>query len=78
MFNIGHIVQHKKTTQVGKIIGHGCQVSENTYFLTFKVQVLRGVSPTPIVEDIVDEWCSWQGGRERLLSQDSLYIPIAA
>jgi hypothetical protein len=78
MFNINDIVQHRKTSQVGKIIGYGCQASGSTYFSTLKVQVLNGVSPTPIVEDIVDEWCSWQGGSKRILSHDSSHIPMAA
>jgi hypothetical protein len=65
MFNLNQVVQHKKTGKVGKVIGYGYQTFENVYFLTIKVQLLKNFPTKPVVEDMINEWFSWQQDPER-------------
>jgi hypothetical protein len=65
MFNLNQVVQHKKTGKVGKVIGYGYQTFENVYFLTIKVQLLKDISTKAIMEDLTNEWSSWQQDPKR-------------
>jgi hypothetical protein len=78
MFNLNQVVQHKKTGKVGKVIGYGYQTFENVYFLTIKVQLLKNLSTKPVVEDMINEWFSWQQDPERFWRQKSSKNQIAA
>jgi hypothetical protein len=78
MFNLNQVVQHKKTGKVGKVIGYGYQTFENVYSPTIKVQLLKNLPTKPVVEDLINEWFSWQQDPERFWRQKSTKNHLAA
>jgi hypothetical protein len=60
MFNIGDRVQHKKTGEVGIVIGYGHQFINDFYFTTITVKLLNPTVTESIVEDLYTQWCAWQ------------------
>lgn len=64
MLNIGDYVLSQKTGHIGKVIGYGHQILENTYTSTLKVLVDRtpDFSKKAVVEeDVYSAWIAWQG-----------------
>ncbi len=61
MFKIGDRVQHKKTGEVGTVVGYGHQMVDNCYSSTIKVRLFREAGIHPILEDIFTEWLPWKG-----------------
>jgi hypothetical protein len=78
MFNLNQVVQHKKTGKVGKVVGYGYKTSGNAYFLTLKVRLLKNLATKATIEDITNEWFSWQQDPQRFWQQKSAKSQIAA
>lgn len=58
MFNIGigDRVQHKKSGNLGEVLGHGHRIVDGAYLPTLKVRVDLGTKIKTIVEDLSSEW----------------------
>ena len=62
MFSIGEYVLHKKTGQIGKVIGYGHEILNDVYTTTVQVLVdyAEATGKRRIVEeDLYSAWVKW-------------------
>lgn len=60
MSRINDVVQHKKTGEIGTIVGYGYRKSDRLYSLTIKVKSGDRLNGGRLMEDVVEEWLFWQ------------------
>jgi hypothetical protein len=58
MLNVEDYAVHRKTGWVGKVIGYGHLMLNDTYLPTLKVHLLKGSGSAPgsIIEDLSSAW----------------------
>ena len=71
MFRIGDTVRHKTTGKIGKIVGYGSRLRNNTYFMTLIVKPLKRNYFKPLIEDRISQWCCVRLNYPQLLDSDS-------
>lgn len=64
MFSVGDYVIHQKNGHVGKVIGYGQQILNNTSSPTLKVLVAEAADNSKrgfVEEDLYSVWTRWPG-----------------
>ncbi len=78
VLNIGDIVKHQKTGNIGKIIDYGYQKITDSYYLTtLRVELFTSSPIMPIVEDLFEQWQIWQGDRHTWSFQQCFNRPLS-